>query len=134
MFTKGCPSFPVPAGDTMSALHVAARYNIPDVLTQMLQSLTRGPFKRTAATTLAALVFTVNTGTSNLGVTALMFAARRGNEDLVRILLQVPNIRANQVCTHGSTALLLPSQNGYEGVVRRLLKHPGCRHRRERRR
>jgi len=57
------------------------------------------------------------------GNTAIAWAARRGHERVVRVLLQRGNINPNITNTiYGQTPLLLAARDGYGGVVRILLE------------
>ena len=60
--------------------------------------------------------------TDTMGRTALVWAAERGHEDVVRILLQLKGVNPNAVdIGYGRTPLGWAAKNGYEGVVRSLL-------------
>ena len=58
-----------------------------------------------------------------MGSTALIWATRRGQEEIVKVLLEREDIDPNTADTkHGRTPLLLAAQNGHEGVVKMLLE------------
>lgn len=52
---------------------------------------------------------------------ALLRAARAGNEDTVKTLLQSPNADANGIDEHGNTPLIEAARFGHDEVVRALL-------------
>jgi len=56
---------------------------------------------------------------SNDGTSALMYAAWKGNLDIVRELLN-KDADFNAKADNGSTALILAAKNGYVDVVQRL--------------
>ena len=56
-----------------------------------------------------------------VGFTALMWAARQGNEGVVRLLLMRNNVNPDKPSNEGETPLWWASQNGHEGVVKLLL-------------
>ena len=56
------------------------------------------------------------------GMTPLIWAARYGNEEVVRLLLRKKHIRPDQQdAEYGQTALSWAAENGHEGVVRLFL-------------
>jgi len=64
--------------------------------------------------------------TDSCGNTAIAWAARRGHEEVVGILLGRNDVNPNTVDTiSGQTPLLWAAGNGHEGVVRVLLKRNG---------
>ena len=57
------------------------------------------------------------------GNTAIAWAARRGHEGVVRVLLERSDVNSDTPGTeYGSSPLLWAAENGYEGVVRMLLE------------
>jgi ankyrin repeat protein len=56
------------------------------------------------------------------GRTALMFAATRGHDSVVRILLALPETEPNARDEDGNTALMLARENGRESTVQILLQ------------
>jgi len=57
-----------------------------------------------------------------VGMTPLIWAARYGHEEVVRLLLRKKHIQPDQQDTnHGRTALSWAAENGHEGVVRSFL-------------
>lgn len=57
------------------------------------------------------------------GDTALHFAARRGNEDVVKILLQHSKVNVNDKDVSGKTALHLACNEGHSKVCQLLLNY-----------
>ena len=58
-----------------------------------------------------------------LGMTPLIWAARYGHEEVVRLLLREKKIQLNQLdADYGRTALSWAAGNGHEGVVRLFLR------------
>lgn len=57
--------------------------------------------------------------------TALMISARKGNMDVVKLLLQVPDINVNMRNESGQTALMWAAWNNHESIVKLLLTVPG---------
>lgn len=56
------------------------------------------------------------------GTTALIIAARWGHEDLVKFLLQAPNINVNKQDEKGNTALIMGALHGHENTTKLLCK------------
>ncbi|KAG8176241.1 hypothetical protein JTE90_021343 [Oedothorax gibbosus] len=67
----------------------------------------------------------VNEASPSSGQTALMNAASRGLEDMVRTLLSA-GADPNQLDRDGSTALMYATEQGREACVALMLEHPGC--------
>ena len=62
-------------------------------------------------------------GTDDGGMTPLIWAARCGHEEVVRLLLREKQTQPNQQDTNsGRTALSWAAENGHEGVVRVFLE------------
>ncbi|MBK4738845.1 ankyrin repeat domain-containing protein [Noviherbaspirillum pedocola] len=59
--------------------------------------------------------------------TALMVAAKDGDEATVRLLLAMPDIDINAQDYHDKTALMLAAQKGHDSIVRALLAMPDIR-------
>ena len=60
------------------------------------------------------------------GSTALIWAARRGHEEVVKVLLERGDINPDQADTkYGRTPLSRAAENGHEGVVKFLLEQKG---------
>ena len=61
-----------------------------------------------------------------MGMTALSWAAKRGHEEVVNILLEREGINPDQADTnYGRTSLSWAAKNGHEGVVKMLLEREG---------
>jgi len=61
--------------------------------------------------------------TDSIGSTALTWAAIRGHEEVVKVLLDREDINPNQAGTNsGRTPLSWAAESGYEGVVKMLLE------------
>lgn len=61
-------------------------------------------------------------GTNVDGLSALMFAAKEGRKEVVKVLLEVlPDVAVNATTKEGETALLLAARQGSEEVVEMLL-------------
>ncbi|KAL4909562.1 ankyrin repeat-containing domain protein [Aspergillus multicolor] len=63
------------------------------------------------------------------GYTPLMLAARSGDANVVRVLLEDPNVPDPSVAINlsddkGDTALVHAAKQGHRSVVERLLRHP----------
>ena len=56
-----------------------------------------------------------------MGFTALMWAARQGNEEVVKLLLALRDVNANKPDKDGDTPLWRASFHGHQGVVKLLL-------------
>ena len=57
------------------------------------------------------------------GMTALTWAARRGHEQVVKMLLEQEDVNPDQPDTkHGWTPLLWAAENGHDGIVKMLLE------------
>lgn len=67
----------------------------------------------------------VNEPSSISGANALFCAAIHGQEEVVNLLLQHPNLNVNYTTTSGATALTLAARQQHLNVVEALLKHPG---------
>ena len=85
-------------------LFIAAEYNFPGIVEQLV--------KRGANVNLAL----------PMGTTPLSGAAGSGNLEVVRVLLQVPEIAVNLAREDGLTPLVIASQEGYKDIVRLLLR------------
>ena len=94
----------VPKGFT--GLHGAAFFGIVEVVPALL----------------AMKEWDIN-ATDTMGRTALAWAAIRGNEGIVKILLQQTEVKVDTTdIEYGRTPLLWATNSGYEGVVKLLLE------------
>jgi len=88
-----------------SALYCTSYLGIPEVIITLLKMNTWDVNQR-----------------DSLGVTPLIWAARYGHEEVVRLLLQEKNLRPDEPdANNGRTALSWAAGNGHEGVVRLFL-------------
>ena len=88
-----------------SALHFVSYFGISEVAIDLIRGKVWDVNQRDSA-----------------GLTLLMWAARYGREEVVKVLLQHRHIRANMRDTlYGRTALSWGAENGHEGVVRLFL-------------
>ena len=60
----------------------------------------------------------------NRGRTALWWAARNGDDNIVELLLRQSSIDVNAVDEHGRAPLHLAARHGHEQVIRLLIEHP----------
>ncbi|AXI23982.1 Ankyrin repeats containing protein [Cardinium endosymbiont of Sogatella furcifera] len=56
--------------------------------------------------------------------TPLIMATQEGNQDMVKLLLEQPNIDVNKTNREGNTPLMMATQKGKEDIVKMLLKQP----------
>ncbi|KAH6909309.1 ankyrin repeat-containing domain protein [Coprinopsis sp. MPI-PUGE-AT-0042] len=59
------------------------------------------------------------------GWTALIWASKTGNHNIVAALLKLPSTNVNATSKHGCTALMYGSEHGYDQVVDAILGFPG---------
>ena len=91
--------------EPFSALHCISYFGIPEVTNTLIKMNRWDVNQRDSA-----------------GMTPLIWAARYGNEEVVRLLLRKKHIRPDQQdANHGRTALSWAAGNGHEGVVRLFL-------------
>ena len=69
----------------------------------------------------------INGLNSELGVTGLMRAVDRGQENIVKLLLQQPNIDLNVKSRYGSSVIHTASFSDRPAVLELLLSHPQCK-------
>lgn len=67
----------------------------------------------------------VNVKNKHHGETALIVAARNGRENIVRFLIQIPDIKVNAKDNNGNTALISAIAAGNEKIIELLLAAPG---------
>ena len=97
--------YPVPDRKGFSALHCIMYFGIAEVA-NILINMNR---------------WDVNEA-DGVGVTPLIWAARYGHEEAVRLILRIKHIQPDQQDTkYGRTALSWAAENGHEGVVRIFL-------------
>jgi len=95
-----------PDDKPFSALHCVSYFGIPEV-TNTLIKMNRWDVNQR----------------DGLGVIPLVWAARCGHQEVVRLLLREKNIQPDQVdADYGRTALSWAAGNGHEGVVRLFLR------------
>ena len=95
-----------PDDEPFSALHCISYFGIPEV-TNTLIKMNRWDVNQR----------------DGLGMTPLIWAARYGHEEVVRMLLRESNVEPDQLDTdYGRTALSWAAGNGHEGVVRLFLR------------
>ena len=95
-----------PDNEPFSALHCISYFGIHEVTNAMIEMNIWGVNQR-----------------DGLGMTALIWAARYGHEEVVRLLLQEKHIQPDQPDSdYGRTALSWAAGNGHEGVVRLFLR------------
>ena len=101
----GLPSWNEPGDRPFSALHCISYFGIPDVA-NILITMNRWDVNEIDST----------------GTTPLIWAAKYGNEEVVRLLLWKKHIQPDQPdAKSGRTALSWAAGNGHEGVVRLFL-------------
>lgn len=66
----------------------------------------------------------VNTQKDCTGSSALCIAARKGETNMVKILLTIPGININAQNRWGQTALMIAARDGYDSIVKLLLEMP----------
>jgi len=95
----------IPNRGSFSALHCISYFGIAEVANALIKMNRWDANQRDGA-----------------GVTPLIWAARYGHGEVVRLLLRKTHIQPDQQDTnHGRTALSWAAENGHEGVVRLLL-------------
>ena len=99
------PFYYYSADKPFSALHCVSYFGIPEVTDTLIKMDRWDVNQRDSA-----------------GMTPLIWAARYGNEEVVRLLLRTKNIQPDQQdANYGRTALSWAAGNGHEGAVRLFL-------------
>lgn len=75
--------------------------------------------------TVEKLIRIVDINAQHNGHNALMLAACRGRENIVKCLLEVPTVKFNAQDNTGQTALMCAVAYGHENIVKLLLQVPG---------
>lgn len=102
-------------------IHAAGLYDPEKLLRQCFDAASRGNIE-----VIQKLIdkVTVNAQDQS-GLTALILAAQKGHENVVKLLLQLPGININAQNRYGCTALIWAIREGYENIVKLLLQAPG---------
>ena len=101
----GRPFSSYSTGKPFSALHCISYFGIPEVSHALIKMNRRDVNQR-----------------DSLGVTPLIWAARYGHEEVVRLLFREKNLQPDEPdANNGRTALSWASGNGHEGIVRLYL-------------
>jgi Ankyrin repeats (3 copies) len=148
-FVQECHAFPIYPGplrnhfDRFGPLHVAAYFNLPPSLAgpdrlrnpnQPSQKDSLTPLhlacmhnSRLAVKDLLATPRILVNAPDRMGSTPLSWATRshgRGDEEIIKLLLSHPKVKANQVDTHGYGPLHYAAKTGRANIVKPLLAHP----------
>ncbi|XP_046862983.1 serine/threonine-protein phosphatase 6 regulatory ankyrin repeat subunit A-like [Xenia sp. Carnegie-2017] len=96
----------------LSAAHIAAQYGQTEVMREILLEADVGNVKSQPNKTKKD---------EESGCTPLHFASRSGNEHVVRLLLNDPNVKVDELTTQNSLPLHMASGEGHANVVSLLL-------------